>query len=226
MDIGTRHRGLGSAMGNPIRFVGTHVDLTAQKQIEEELRQAKEAADAANRAKSAFLANMSHELRTPLNGILGYAQILGRDKSLTSKQKEGIAIIRRSGDYLLTLVNDILDLSKIEANKVELYPTDFHFQVFLQEIVDLFKMRAEQKGIAFIYIPLSHLPTGIRADEKRLRQVLINLLANAVKFTERGGVTLKVGYHEEKIRFQIEDTGVALSTRRFSGYFSTISAIG
>jgi PAS domain S-box-containing protein len=222
----TRGKAVWDHMGNPIRFVGTHVDLTPQKQMEEELRQAKEAADAANRAKSAFLANMSHELRTPLNGILGYAQILGRDKSLTSKQKEGIAIIRRSGDYLLTLVNDILDLSKIEANKVELYPTDFHFQVFLQEIVDLFKMRAEQKGIAFIYIPLSHLPTGIRADEKRLRQVLINLLANAVKFTERGSVTLKVGYHEEKIRFQIEDTGVGIKQADLVAIFQPFQQSG
>jgi len=210
----------------PVRFVGTNVDLTTQKQIETELRQAKETADAANKAKSIFLANMSHELRTPLNGILGYAQILNRDNSLTEKQKEGIAIIQRSGDYLLTLINDILDLSKIEANKVELSPTDFHFHVFLAEIVDLFKMRAEQKGIVFAYTPLSHLPEGVHADEKRLRQVLINLLANAIKFTQLGGVTLKVGYHEDKIRFQIEDTGTGIIQEDLAAIFQPFQQSG
>jgi len=135
----------------------------------EELAIARDQALAANKAKSTFLANMSHELRTPLNGILGYAQILGRDKTLTEKQHEGVKIIQRSGDYLLTLITDILDLSKIEAGRVELYATDFHFGEFLNNIVSLFQIRAEQKGISFFYESLSHLPVGIHADEKRLR---------------------------------------------------------
>ncbi|RKZ61451.1 MAG: hypothetical protein DRR08_08715 [Candidatus Parabeggiatoa sp. nov. 2] len=217
----------------PVRLVGTIVDITAQKQAEAKLHQAIAAAEEtrieaenANRAKSTFLANMSHELRTPLNGILGYAQILSRDKSLNAKQQEGIDIIQRSGEYLLTLITDILDLSKIEADKVELYPIDFHFGEFLQGLTDFFKMRTQQKDIAFIYEPLSHLPTGIRADEKRLRQILMNLLSNAVKFTEKGGVNLKVGYHNGKIRFQVEDTGIGIAPDDFEKIFLPFQQMG
>ena len=208
-------------------------DITERKKAETALIEAKEAAeiakrraDIANQAKSSFLANMSHELRTPLNGILGYTQILSRDKTLTSKQREGIEIIHRSGDYLLTLINDVLDLSKIEANRIELYPTEFNFSEFLQGIIDLFQMRVQQKGIAFNYEPLSHLPIGIKADEKRLRQVLINLLGNAVKFTQQGGVTLKIGYHQHKIRFQVEDTGVGIADDEIQHIFEPFKQVG
>jgi PAS domain S-box-containing protein len=200
--------------GVPLRVAGSLRDISERKQSEEVLRMAtknaenaRKQAEIANQAKSTFLANMSHELRTPLNGILGYTQILARDHDITSKQLEGIDIIQRSGEYLLTLINDILDLSKIEADRVELYPVDIHFGEFLQGITELFQMRAEQKGISFIYEPLTKLPDGVRADEKRLRQVLINLLANAIKFTEIGGVCLKVGYRDQLLRFEIEDTG-------------------
>jgi len=163
-----------------------------------DLKNAKQAAEVANQAKSSFLANMSHELRTPLNGILGYAQILNRDKNLNETQQQNIDIIYRSGEYLLTLINDILDLSKIEAGKVELNSSDFHFSQFIQGITELFQMRSQQKGIVFIYEPQPPLPIGIHADEKRLRQVLINLLGNAVKFTERGEVRLKVRLVEQQ----------------------------
>jgi signal transduction histidine kinase/DNA-binding NarL/FixJ family response regulator len=181
-----------------------------------ELRSAKESADAANRSKSEFLANMSHELRTPLNGILGYAQILLRSANLPSQEQKGIVIINQCGSHLLTLINDILDFSKIEAQKMELYPTEFHFPSFLQGVVEICRIKAEQKSLRFNYTTDGDLPVGVLADEKRLRQVLINLLGNATKFTDRGSVNflVKVRKLEEglsdspsiyQIRFLVED---------------------
>jgi len=176
-----------------------------------ELAQARDEALAANKAKSAFLANMSHELRTPLNGILGYAQILIRDKSLSTHHKEGVDVIQRSGEYLLTLISDILDLSKVEAGKLEIMPTDFNFSTFFNGIAELFKMRASQREIAFVYKADANLPTAIHADEKRLRQILINLLGNAIKFTKQGTVTFKVDYNQGKIYFGVTDTGIGIA---------------
>jgi PAS domain S-box-containing protein len=174
-------------------FVVIVRNITERKQAQAKLQQALNAAEIANHAKSAFLANMSHELRTPLNAILGYTQFFHRDKNLSAEQQEGIDIIHRNGEYLLTLISDILDISKIEAGKLEFDPTDFSLDDFLNGIIDLFRMRAENHKIEFKYEQLSHLPRVIHADEKRLRQILINLLSNAVKFTKQGRVTLKVG---------------------------------
>jgi signal transduction histidine kinase/DNA-binding NarL/FixJ family response regulator len=158
-----------------------------------EYKEASEAAEAANRAKSEFLANMSHELRTPLNGILGYSQILQRSPSMNEKERHGINIIHHCGNHLLTLINDVLDLSKIEAQRMELFSKEFHFPSFLQGVVEMCSIRAEQKGVDFIYASETNLPIGVVADEKRLRQVLLNLLGNAIKFTDSGTVTFKVG---------------------------------
>lgn len=207
-----------------------------------ELREAKRLADRANQAKSEFLANMSHELRTPLNGILGYAQIL-RKKSLNPAEQKGIEIIYQCGSYLLTLINDVLDLSKIEARRMELFPKEFHFPSFLEGVIEMCRIKAEQKGITFSYQPDVPLPDGIHADEKRLRQVLINLLSNAIKFTDQGGVTFAVriepaidsnafptsaGQNTKllKIRFQIEDTGVGLASEQLEKIFLPFEQVG
>ncbi|MEZ4867421.1 MAG: PAS domain S-box protein [Caldilineaceae bacterium] len=175
-----------------------------------ELLQAKRAAEAANQAKSNFLANVSHELRTPLNGILGYAQILQRDSTLTDRQRRAIRTMEQSGEHLLTLLNDILDLSKIEANRMELNLSEFDFLSFLHAIAEPFRIRAQQKHVQFLLKLAADLPTIIRGDEIRLRQILINLLSNAVKFTTQGSITLEVSPLHEKIRFQVQDTGVGI----------------
>jgi len=173
--------------------------LQAQAELEERVRQrtaelerATVAAEAANRAKSEFLATMSHELRTPLNAILGYAQLLKQADNLSAKQRDNLAIIHRSGEHLLTLITDILDLSKIEAGKFELEPTEFSLPSMLASLIDMTRLRAEQKGLTFTATPLAEMPFSVVGDEKRLRQVLLNLLGNAVKFTQQGSVTLRV----------------------------------
>lgn len=206
-------------------------DITRQKQTEERLRQAKEASESANRAKSAFLANMSHELRTPLNVILGFAQLMSRNSRIPSEERENLALIQRSGDHLLTLINQVLDLSKIEAGHITLNEKTFDLYELLDELEDLFSFNAQEKGLHVLFERLDNVPQYIRSDDVKLRQVLINLLNNAVKFTEEGGVSMRVrrlmiddGQSSiVNLQFEIQDTGSGIAADELDRLFEAFA---
>lgn len=198
--------------GNVIGIVGTSDDITEQKETEVKLKKAIEDANAANLSKSTFLSNMSHEIRTPMNAILGYSQLLQDDDNLTKTQQENLKTINRSGEHLLELINDILDMSKIEAGRVTLKKYDFNFTELLKEVEQLFKLKAEQKNIKFSFKLDEKIPKVIIADKSKVKQVIINLIGNALKFTIKGFVKVTVEIGKNNMMFvKIKDSGKGIS---------------
>ncbi len=208
-------------------IVGFGIDITEQNEIEEQLVAAKEEAEEANRAKSDFLANMSHEIRTPMNGIIGTASLFGETK-LNNKQKKYLSIITSSGRSLLEILNEILDYSKIEAGKFEVHPETFAIRKSIEEQIDLFKILSKEKNLSFNLEYDDTLPAYIVGDETRVRQVLTNLVGNALKFTEKGSITVRIspeGYDPYKIKFCIIDTGIGIPKNAQEQIFEGFSQV-
>ncbi|MCQ3974476.1 MAG: histidine kinase [Anaerolineae bacterium] len=214
--------------------IQAEANLLKAKEVAE---QAKASAETASQAKSIFLATMSHELRTPLNSILGYAQILKRDLTLP-RQRDGLNVIQQSGEHLLGLINDVLDIAKVEAGKIELHPTDFHLPSFVQTVSEIIRVRAENKSLYFKVETDPALPQAIYADEQRLRQVLINLLGNAIRYTDKGEVTFRVsvvGQDNVKrsnversditLRFTVIDTGIGIAPEHLEMIFEPFKQV-
>jgi len=200
-----------NAKGQITEMIEYSLDITDRKQAERQLIEAREAAETANRAKSDFLSNMSHELRTPLNGVLGYVQILLRDASLHATQKQSLAAVQTCGEQLLVLINDILDLAKIERGKLEYHTEATDLAHLVRDVHDIILQRAMEKGLALKWDMDPEVPRGIETDPHKLRQILVNLIGNAVKFTEQGHVRLHVSEPRyQHLRFAVEDTGIGI----------------
>ncbi|MEE2732945.1 MAG: ATP-binding protein [Pseudomonadota bacterium] len=186
-------------------------EILAHEQTDLQLQQAKELAEAANKAKSRYLTGISHELRSPLNSVMGYAQLLEKDRSIPESRREAIGVILRSSEHLSDLIEGLLDISKIEAGRLDLHRNEVRFAKLMDQLVNMFRLQAQAKGIEFEYICRGRLPEYVATDEKRLRQILINLLSNAIKFTQVGKVTLEVRYRNQVAEFAVQDSGVGIS---------------
>jgi signal transduction histidine kinase/DNA-binding NarL/FixJ family response regulator len=218
-------------LGLPVIVAGEEVGVIVIYNDISELQQARRAAEAANQAKSIFLASMSHELRTPLNAILGFTQLMDRDPNLTAEQQENLGIINQSGEHLLALINDVLEMSKIEAGRATLQETSFDLYRLLDGLEEMFDLRTKDKGLALSFDRAENVPQYVRTDEGKLRQVLSNLLGNAVKFTDKGSVTLRVKRVSEsasqrvsdlqtcRLAFEMEDTGPGIAPEELAVVF-------
>ncbi len=191
-------------------------EISAHKKTDAALQQAKETAEAANRAKSRYVVGLSHELRTPLNAVMGYAQILERDETIPPPRQSAIKVIRRSADHLSGLIDGLLDISKIEAGRLQVYSNEINIQDFLDQIVEMFSLQAQAKGLAFHHTRVPSLPQYVRTDEKRLRQILVNLLSNAIKFTDEGRIEFHVAYRSQVATFTVSDTGQGIAEKDLS----------
>ncbi|MCK4838891.1 MAG: transporter substrate-binding domain-containing protein, partial [Desulfobulbaceae bacterium] len=228
------------------RYLATHIDNTERNRAKDQLLKAKEAAEDANRAKSTFLANMSHELRTPLNTILGFGQVMGRDPGLPEKYKQNIEIMSHSGEHLLSLIDEILELSKIESGRVTLNKSGFNLHRMVETTQEMFRLHAEKKGLSLKVERGDGLPEHINADERKLNQILSNLLSNAIKYTNTGGVSLRVscrisaldrqsatesgvtspaGDQSSRIEFKVADTGIGIAAEDLDKIFEPFSQI-
>jgi signal transduction histidine kinase/purine-cytosine permease-like protein/ActR/RegA family two-component response regulator len=196
-----------------------HAEVESHRRTDAQLQQAKVQAEAANQAKSRYITSISHELRTPLNSILGYAQILDEDERMPAHRKQAITVIRRGGEHLLSLIEGSLDLARIEAGRFKLEPGPWAFGQAMDDLVRLLALQAAAKGLEFRYTPPSSLPDWVRADGKRVQQILINILGNAIKFTPQGQVTLRLHYAREMARFEIEDSGPGMSAEELERVF-------
>ncbi len=198
-------------------------EIESHRRTDEQLQRAKQAAELANQAKSRYITAISHELRTPLNSILGYAQILDGDETIPPSRRQAINVIRRSGDHLLSVIEGTLDIARIEGGKLALDVKALDFRDFMQQIVGMFELQAHNKGLAFRYEPKGEIPAFVRADEKRVRQILINLLGNALKFTPRGHICLRLAYRMEMATFEVEDSGPGISPEEQERIFDPFS---
>ncbi|ENO13845.2 hybrid sensor histidine kinase/response regulator [Marinobacter nanhaiticus D15-8W] len=194
-------------------------EIVAHEKTDKALQEAKEHAEAANEAKSRYLTGISHELRSPLNAILGYAQLLENDTAIPENRKGALDVIRRSGEYLADLIEGLLDISKIEAGRLDLHRDQVRISMLMDQLVHMFRLQAQEKGLRFIYEGPKHLPEFVSTDEKRLRQILINLLSNAIKYTDHGEVRFSLRYRSQVAEFTVSDTGEGIARENIERIF-------
>ncbi|MES2825345.1 MAG: ATP-binding protein [Pseudomonadota bacterium] len=200
-------------------------EIEAHERTDNALQVAKEQAEAANQAKSRYLTGISHELRSPLNAVLGYAQLLEKDPGMPAHRKEAIGVIRRSSEHLADLIEGLLDISKIEAGRLELNKNQVRLQLLMDQLVNMFRLQAEAKGLQFIYKCQDRLPEFVRTDEKRLRQILINLLSNAIKYTDKGTIYFQLAYRSQVAEFTVQDTGEGIASENIERIFRPFERI-